>query len=97
MGTGSYQCILCHRWHEVLDPLYDKFQLWKPGQLDLDDMDTVIHETHKQTRDIFNQFTQKREWLVRLIQFDEAWFNQWVKENPPPPGYELIPPNLITP
>jgi len=53
------------------------------------DMDEAIHLTHKQTQDVKNFFTQKRDWLVRIIQFDEAWFQVWVKVNPLPAGYQL--------
>jgi hypothetical protein len=31
-----------HRWHEVLDPLYEKFQRWKAGELPHDDMNHAI-------------------------------------------------------
>jgi len=53
------------------------------------DMDEAIHQTHKQTREVYVFFTQKRDWLVRVIQFDETWFQDWVKDNPPPAGYRL--------
>ncbi|MCD6289031.1 MAG: hypothetical protein J7M34_00910 [Anaerolineae bacterium] len=81
-----------YRWHQVLDPLYEKFQRWKAGELTHDDMDYAIHETHKQTRELYNFFTNKRSWLVTLIQLDQEWFDQWVADNPPPPGIQLVPP-----
>jgi hypothetical protein len=38
-----------YRWREVLEPLYQKFQQWKAGELDHMDMDEAIHKTHKKT------------------------------------------------
>lgn len=40
------------RWRQVLDPLYDKFQRWKAGELDHAEMDKAIHQTHKQTQEL---------------------------------------------
>lgn len=79
-----------YRWRRVLDPLYEKFQRWKAGQLTHADMDRAIHETHKETRELFKLFTSKRSWLVTLIQLDREWFQEWVAEHPPPPGIELL-------
>ncbi len=79
-----------YRWHEVLDPLYNKFQRWKAGELEHDDMDHAIHQTHKETRQLYGIFLQKREVLVRAIQFNREWFPAWVKDNPPPGGYPLM-------
>ncbi len=81
-----------YRWHQVLDPLYEKFQQWKAGQLTHTDMDRAIHETHKQTRELYSLFTNKRDFLIDLIQMDREWFESWVADNPPPPGIELRPP-----
>ena len=80
------ECYAYH-WRHVLDPLCQKFQQWKAGELD--PMDEAIHQTHKQTREVYVFFTQKRDWLVRVIQFDETWFQAWVKDNPPLAGYRL--------
>ena len=35
------------QWHQVLDPLYDKFQKWKAGDISPGEMDKAIHQTHK--------------------------------------------------
>jgi hypothetical protein len=78
-----------YRWRQVLDPLYQKFQQWKARELDHIDMDEAIHQTHKQTQEAYVFFTQRRDWLVRIIQMDEAWFQVWIKDNPPPAGYNL--------
>lgn len=78
-----------HRWHEVLDPLYDKFQRWKAGELDHADIDKAIHQTHKLTQELYGVFTLKHEILVRSIQLNEDWFQSWLKDNPPPAGYNL--------
>ena len=39
-----------YRWRQVLDPLYDKFQRWKAGELTHWDMGEAIHEMHKQNK-----------------------------------------------
>jgi hypothetical protein len=52
-------------------------------------MDEAIHQTHKQTQEVYVFFTQKRDWLVRVTQLDEAWFQAWLQDNPPPAGYPL--------
>lgn len=70
----------------MLEPLYQKFQQWKAGELDHMDMDEAIHRTHKQTQEVYAFLTQKRELLLRLIQFDENWFQACVKDNPLPAG-----------
>jgi hypothetical protein len=55
----------------VLDPLYDKFQRWKAGELDHADIDKAIHQTHKLTQELYGVFTLKHEILVRSIQLNE--------------------------
>jgi hypothetical protein len=81
-----------YRWHQVLDPLYEKLQRWKAGELAHADVDKAIHETHKQNRELYHLFRESRSFLVGLIQWDRDWFEGWVVENPPPPGVELVPP-----
>jgi hypothetical protein len=77
------------RMHEVLDPLYEKFQQWKAGELQHWDMDQAIHEAHKMNQKLYSFFTQRREMLVFLIQSDEEWFFPWVADHPPPPGVAI--------
>ena len=78
-----------YRWRQILDPLYQKFSQWKTGELDHLDMDEAIHQTHKQTQELYGVFTLKREILIRAIQLNEEWFQAWVKDTPPPAGYKL--------
>jgi hypothetical protein len=80
-----------YRWRQVLDPLYEQFQRWKAGELTHADMDRAIHETHKQNQDLYRLFRENRRLLVGLIQWDRAWFDGWVADNPPPSGVELVP------
>jgi hypothetical protein len=80
-----------HRWRQVLDPLYDKFQLWKTGELTHYDMDQAIHEAHKQNQELYTLFRESRRFLVGLIQWDREWFESWVVDHPPLPGVELAP------
>jgi hypothetical protein len=46
-----------YRWRQVLEPLYQKFQQWKDGELDHMDMDEAIHQTHKQNQELYVFFT----------------------------------------
>jgi hypothetical protein len=78
-----------YRWKWVLDPLYQKFQQWKAGELSHLDIDEAIHRTYKPRRDVNSFFSLKRDYLVRAIQINEEWFLPWVKDNPPPAGYKL--------
>jgi hypothetical protein len=80
-----------HRWRQILEPLYEKFQRWHAGGLSHDDLDTAIHETHKQTQKIYSFFTERRAMLVNMIQWDRKWFEPWVKDHEPPPGVKLAP------
>jgi hypothetical protein len=45
---------------------------WKAGELDHVAIGDAIHQTHKQTREVYVFFTQNRDWLVRIIQLDDA-------------------------
>lgn len=81
-----------YRWHEVLDPLYDKMQLWKQGKLEHDDIDKAIHETHKETQHLYGVFTEKRDFLLLIAQQTTNWFKPWLAEHPAPPGVILVEP-----
>ena len=77
------------QYHRVLDPLYEKFQQWKSGELTHDDIDEAIHQTHRENQKLYSFFTQNRDMLVFLIERDEEWFPAWVADHPPPPGINL--------
>jgi hypothetical protein len=79
--------------HIVLDPLYEKFQRWKAGELHHDDISEAIHEVHKQNQKLWSFFTNRREVLVFLIEADEEWFLPWMADHPPPPGVEVREPS----
>ena len=72
------------QWHLVLDPLYEQFQRWKAGEVSHLEMDEAIHKTHKACQQVYSLFTTKRDFLVSIIQFNEDWFPEWVKEHPRP-------------
>jgi len=73
-----------YRWRQVLQPLHDDFQRWAAGELAHDALDHAIHQTHKKTQELYRLFAESRQWLVRAIQFDEDWFQVWVKDHPAP-------------
>ena len=80
-----------YRYHQVLDPLYDQFQRWKAGELSHADIDKAIHLTHKKNQELYRLLTERRDYLVKLIRFDEEWFGEWVKDHPPPAGIQPVP------
>jgi hypothetical protein len=86
-----------YRWHQVLDPLYERFRCWEAGELTHHDMDQAIHETHKQDQELYSLFTQSRSFLVGAIQWDEEWFEEWIVDHPPPPGIQLVPRRVRAP
>jgi hypothetical protein len=73
-----------YRWRQVLQPLHDDCQRWAVGELEHTDLDRAIHETHKKTQELYRLFSERRQWLVRIIHFDEDWFRDWVKDHPAP-------------
>ena len=72
------------QWHLVLDPIYEKFQDWRTGKVSHLEMDNAIHETHKSCQKVYSLFTSKRDFLISLIQFNQEWFPEWVKDHPLP-------------
>jgi hypothetical protein len=73
-----------YQWRLILDSLYEKFQEWKAGKISHSEMDKAIHKTHKSSQNVYSLFTTKRDFLVRVIHFNEGWFSQWVKDHPQP-------------
>ncbi len=73
-----------YQWHLVLDPLYELFQRWKAGDLSHAEMGEAIHKTHKEGQEIYRLFTNKRDFLVRVIQLNADWFPEWAKDHPTP-------------
>lgn len=79
-----------HRCKILLDPLYEKFQLWKEGSVDHETILDAVHQTHRENRERYNFFAAKREDLARMIQFD-PWFQSWLEEHPAPVGADILP------
>ncbi len=55
------------------------------------DLDQAVHEVHKENQTLYGLFTEKRDWLVGVIQLDSDWFDPWLADHPPPSGIELVP------
>ena len=79
-----------YRWWQLLEPLYQKFQIWKRGQLDHEEVSLAIHKTNKATRALHTFFEERRDLLVSLIQLDKDWFGEWLKSHPAPRGMRII-------
>jgi len=73
-----------HRWHEVRDPLAAAVKRWEAGELDHVDLARVAGRIHKKMSPIDYVFSQKREMLVRMIEFDEEWSGPWIAAHPRP-------------
>lgn len=81
-----------YRWHQVMEPLCDKLQLWKEGQVNHEEMDQFMEDVHQQIWEMRSVFSQRRDRLVNLIQWwDREWFLEWIKEYSPPPGAAVLP------
>ena len=81
-----------YRWHRLMEPLCDKLQRWKAGQVSHEEMDQFMEEVYLQICEARNLFRQRRDRLVNLIQWwDREWFLEWIKGYSPPPGVEVLP------
>jgi hypothetical protein len=73
-----------YQWHLILDPLYEKFQRWRAGEVSRYELNEAIHKTHKACQQVYSLFAIKRDFLVSAIQFNEDWFSGWEKYHPRP-------------
>jgi len=74
----------CDRWHEVLDPLAAAVKRWEAGELVHVDLARAAGRVRKGVSPINYVFSQKREMLVRMIEFDEEWSGPWIAAHPRP-------------
>lgn len=81
-----------YRWQQLMEPMCDKMQLWKAGQLTYTEMDRALEECHQKVCEARNILSQRQDRLVLLIQYlDREWFKKWVQKHTPPPGARLMP------
>ncbi|MGD1996960.1 MAG: hypothetical protein PVH62_09325 [Anaerolineae bacterium] len=79
-----------YRWRQVIEPLCDKLQRWKDGELAHAEMDQTLEEVHQQVCEVRGLFSQREDRLVNLIQWlDWEWFEEWVESHSPPEGVRL--------
>ncbi len=78
-----------YRWHQVLDPLAAAVKRWEAGELDHVDLARAAGRVHKGMSPIDYIFSEKREMLVRMIEFDEEWSGPWIAAHPRPEAPEL--------
>jgi hypothetical protein len=71
-----------YRWHQVLDPLAAAVRRWEAGELDHVDLARVAGRIRKGMSPIDYLFNEKREMLVRMIEFDEEWSGPWIAAHP---------------
>jgi len=56
-----------YRWNQVMEPLCDKLQLWKDGQVGYEELDQFMEKIHHQIWEVRNVFGQRKDRLVNLI------------------------------
>jgi hypothetical protein len=82
-----------YRCRILLEPLYEQFQQWKDGSVDHETILDAVHQVHRENRERYNFFAQKREDLARAIQY-YPWFAAWLEEHPAPVGADILPPEV---
>jgi hypothetical protein len=76
-----------YRWRRIMDPLCDKMQRWKDGDLTYAEMEETLEEVHEETCEVRSLFRQRRDRLVNLVQhWDREWFERWLVEHRRPHG-----------
>jgi len=73
-----------YRWRQVLDPLAAAVRRWEAGEMDHVDLARAAGRVHKGVSPIDYIFGEKREMLVRMIEFDEEWSGPWIAAHPRP-------------
>ena len=82
-----------YRWRQLMEPMCDKMQQWKAGELTHADMDQALEACHQQACEVRSLLNQREDRVVMLIQWlDREWFEEWVKRHSPPRGARLVPP-----
>jgi len=82
-----------YRWRDVIEPLCERLQRWKDGDLSHAEMEEVLEEVHRRVCEVRSLFGQRQDRLVMLIQWlDREWFQSWVTAHAPPEGVRLAPP-----
>ncbi|KXA95113.1 hypothetical protein AKJ65_02580 [candidate division MSBL1 archaeon SCGC-AAA259E19] len=56
---------------EALEPLFQKFQKWKDGEVSHYELSDSIHECHKEMQRIYSIFNSSREFLMKLVEADD--------------------------
>jgi hypothetical protein len=74
-----------YRWRRLIDPLCEKMQLWKDGNLSHAEMQQTLEGVHQEICEVRCLFRQRKDRLVNLIQhWDRDWFDNWLREHTPP-------------
>jgi len=73
-----------YRWRQVLDPLAAAVKRWEAGEMDHVDLARAAGRVRTEMSPIDYIFSEKREMLVRMIEFDEEWSGPWIAAHPRP-------------
>ncbi len=80
-----------YRWRSLMEPLCEKMERWRAGELPYEEMDETIEGIYREVCEIRNLFAQREDRLVLLVQWlDREWFEGWIEHYTPPPGARVI-------
>lgn len=83
-----------YRWGNLMEPLCERLQLWKSGEITHEELDPFMEEISRQICEVRNLLGQRRDRLVNLIQWwDREWFLEWVRDYSPPASVVLADPS----
>jgi hypothetical protein len=72
------------RWREALAPLVRAVHRWEEGIGDPEDVANAAERLTKPVETLDWVFSQKRDYLVRMILFHEDWSRPWLATHPCP-------------
>ncbi|MGD2105107.1 MAG: hypothetical protein PVJ55_08365 [Anaerolineae bacterium] len=73
-----------YRWRKIMEPLCDKMQRWKDGNLSHGEIEQTLEVAHDEICEARSLFRQRRDRLVNLIRhWDREWFERWVEDHAP--------------
>jgi hypothetical protein len=73
-----------YRWREALAPLVRAVHRWEEGKADPEDVANAAEGLRKPVETLDWVFSQKRDYLVRMILFHEDWSRPWLATHPRP-------------
>lgn len=57
-----------YRWRALMEPLCEKMERWRAGELPYPEMDETLEEVHREVCELRSLFAQRQDRLALLIQ-----------------------------